>query len=93
MGAFQKRIGLDHHHKYQEKIMNCKFCKDENDTIRHLLLECNLIKTIWDNFENLLSINTIQNHKLNKDMILYHYFEDGQKTNIVKILGIIAAKC
>jgi len=91
-GTFQKTIGINQNQKYRDKIMNCKFCKNDTDTITHLLLECQPIQNIWSVLEKFLIENDLIKETLNRDMILYNYFENRQKTNIAIILGITAGK-
>ena len=62
------------------------------DSIYHVLLDCEPIKEIWNALEKFLIENNLLNDKLNRDMILYNFFENGQSKNIESILGIIAAK-
>jgi len=59
-----------------------QICKLSIDTVQHLLLECEPVQEIWKAFENFLALMNI-NRKLNRDMILYNYFETGQQKNII----------
>ena len=72
--------------------MNRKFCKKEVDSIYHVLFNCEPIKEIWSALEKIVIANNSLNVKLNRDMILYNFFENVQSKNIESILGIFAAK-
>ena len=74
------------HFKTSKKsINNCKFCHKPIDNIEHVLLNCQPIRKIWTEFENLLNINSVARIALNKDMNLYNLFGKNQP-NLTKIL-------
>ena len=73
---------------------SCKFCHQPSETIEHILINCNPILKIWERFEKFLSKNNIAKIKLNKDMILYNYFDKVQNNLIViiKLMNLIKNK-
>ena len=60
--------------KWQQNS-NCKFCGKSINTIEHILIYCEPVKTIWQKYEKLILINENIQIKLNKDNILYNFFD------------------
>ena len=69
--------------KWQQNNI-CKFCCKSCNTIEHILIYCEPIKTIWQKYENLILKNENIQIKLNKDNILFNFFEcDFTKISII----------
>ena len=81
-GNFNRKTGLYRNALFKQKIQNCKFCKSVNDSVHHLLIKCKYIQKIWKSIEQYLQNHKLLKTNLNKDMILYNHFENGQKHNL-----------
>ena len=91
-GNFNRKTGLYRKAPFKQKIQNCKFCKSENDSVHHLLLKCKYIQKIWKSIEQYLQHHKLLKTNLNKDMILYNHFENGQKHNFLPLTAVVTAK-
>ena len=70
--------------KWQQNNI-CKFCYKTTNTIEHILIYCEPIKQIWQEYEKLIKNNQNIQIKLNKDNILYNFFD----LNLPKLTTII----
>lgn len=55
----------------------CRLCKNSQETICHLLYECNLIKPVWQKVQDLIHAVTKFNANLNLENIVFG-FQDAQ---------------
>ena len=69
--AFQFKI--THNIYYTNKKLNmlkmrdtpeCSFCKEHEETLKHLFIECKYVKTIWNDLQNECNVSLSDNEKL-----------------------------
>ena len=74
-------------HKIKRKDSpNCSFCNTEPQTFIHFFIDCNIVKSIWD--QTLNSINKKSNKIINASKFdkMFGYLEDKFVTYIFIIL-------
>ena len=75
--------------KYQLVQDNlCTFCHLENETIIHLLYECELVKKLWDEIQTWLAINASTDLKLSPSNIIL-----GDFTTPTILVNLITLLC
>ena len=57
----------------------CQFCKESTETIQHLLWQCNIVRTFWENLISLINQRCKHAHNLEMDENLAIL---GQSTHI-----------
>ena len=72
----------------------CKFCAKTTNTIEHILIDCESSKKIWQEYEKLIKNNQNIQIKLNKDNILYNFFNfnSPKLATIIKDLAFLKMK-
>ena len=92
-GLFQRETQVNKNRLINNnKIYICKFCKDPNDSITHLMTECKPILKIWNELTQLLAKNDIYNRALSNDNIQYNLFAPNQQECIKALNAIVIAK-
>ena len=68
----------------------CNFCKNEKQTIQHLLFYCVVSRNIWSKLENLVSV-TEENLEFNIETIIFNRVCEN-KLHIINLLVLVTKK-
>ena len=68
---------------------NCSFCNEHTETLRHLFIDCSIVKMIWNDLQALL------NEKLTGEQKLFGLFEkiDDTAFDLLNHITIITKQC
>ena len=77
--------------KIKQKVnANCNFCKEETESITHLFIECNFVKSFWTNLKRNLQCNLGVDLNINPSDIIFGILGTNNKKSLINLVFLAA---